>query len=77
MPRFFFDSREGDNWVRDEIGMVVSGLSEAQHQATAGLADWAKDSLPNSAPRDYAIEVRDEEGRLLLRASLLLDVEVL
>ena len=59
MPIYFFDSRDGDTWVRDESGIEVAGLSEARDQATAGLADMAKDSSPNAIHRDMAIEVRD------------------
>jgi hypothetical protein len=77
MPIFFFDSRDGDDWVRDEFGIEVAGLDEARNQATAGLGDMAKDSFPNSHSRDMAIDVRDEGGRVLLRASLRLDVEFL
>ena len=77
MPIYFFDSRDGDTWVRDESGIEVAGLSEARDQATAGLADMAKDSSPNAIHRDMAIEVRDEAGQVLIRASLRLDVEFL
>ncbi len=51
-------------------------IEQARDEATLGLRDLAKDALPKAARRKLSIEVRDEAGRQLIRASLLFEVEV-
>jgi hypothetical protein len=45
MPKYFFDSREGDQFVDDDIGIDLDGPEDALAQAAAGLVDLAKDRL--------------------------------
>ena len=35
MPRYFFDTRDGE-LVRDEIGMELDGIAAARDEATRG-----------------------------------------
>ena len=44
MPRYFFDTRDGPDLVRDEIGAELEGLEPARDEATRGMADLAKDA---------------------------------
>ena len=77
MPHYFFDTRDGDNFIRDELGIELDGVEAARDEATAGLADLAKDALPRAIRRELAVEVRDGAERQLLRASLWFEVAVL
>jgi hypothetical protein len=63
VPRYYFDSRDGDSFICDE------DLETARDQATAALADLVKDVLPGSMRRELAIEVRDEHKEPLLGTS--------
>ena len=73
MPLYYFDSRDGDSFVLDEEGLEFPDVETARDQATAALADMAKDVLPGSLRRELAIEVRDESKEPLLRTSLVFE----
>ena len=77
MPRYFFDSHDGDDFIRDEEGLELDGLEAARDEATAALGGIAKDALPRSSRRELSIEVRDESDRQIMRASLWFEVQVL
>lgn len=76
MARYFFDSRDGDHFIRDDEGVQLDGIEQARDEATLALRDLAKDALPKATRRELSIGVRDEAGRQLIRASLLFEVEV-
>ena len=71
MPLYFFDTRDGDTFVSDEIGLECQGIEEARDQAALYLAEMAKDVLPGSTRRELAVEVRD--GVPVLRAYLVFE----
>ena len=73
MPRFYFDSRDGDSFIFDEDGLTFPDIETARDQATAALADMARDVLPGSLRRELTIEVRDENKEALLRTSLVFE----
>jgi uncharacterized protein DUF6894 len=58
MPRYYFDTRDGAEFVRDEIGIELDGVEAARDEATRGLADFARDALPGSIRRELAVECR-------------------
>ena len=65
MPRYYFDSRDNEKFVSDEIGVEVASLQEVKTLASTAMAELARDVLPGSVARRLAIEVRDEFGLLL------------
>ena len=75
MRRYFFDTRDGDTFIRDECGLEFDGIESARDEATRGLADMAKDAIPGALRRELAVEVRDEASLPLLRASLSFEVQ--
>ena len=76
MARYFFDSRDGDHFIRDDEGVELGGIEQARDEATLALRDLAKDALPRATRRELSIAVRDEAGRQPIRVSLLFEVEV-
>jgi hypothetical protein len=76
MPRYFFDTRDGVHFIRDECGLELNGVPEARNEATRGMADLAKDALPGVIRRELAVEVRDDDDRDVLKASLWFEVAV-
>ena len=72
MPLYYFDSRDGHSFICDEDGLEYQTVEEAVAQATAALADLARDVLPGSLRRDLAIEVRDGNGPVF-RTSLVFE----
>jgi hypothetical protein len=78
MPRYYFDIRDGEYVQKDNEGTVLSGLAEAKAQALRTLPDLARDDeVPDGEQREFVIEVKDENGRPLLTARLVLAVESL
>jgi hypothetical protein len=73
VPLYYFDSRDGESFIEDEDGLEFPDLETPRDQATAALADLARDVLPGSIRRELAIEVRDEYRGPLLRTSLVFE----
>ena len=73
MPLYYFDSRDGESFIEDDEGLEFPDLETARDQATAALADLARDVLPGSIRRELGIEVRDEDKEPLLRTSLVFE----
>jgi hypothetical protein len=77
MPRFYFDHRDGDEFALDEDGLDFATVEQARDEATAALAEMAKDALPGVLRRELAIEVSDHQRRPILRAALWFEVQIL
>ena len=75
MPRYYFDTSNGDHHVRDDVGVELPGLEAAANEAVMALPDLARDALPDGDRRDFVASVRDETGRVAFRATLSLAVE--
>ena len=73
MPRYYFDSRDDDRFLRDEEGLEFDSIEEARDQATRALAEMARDVLPGSVRRELTIEVRDETREPLLKTCLVFE----
>jgi hypothetical protein len=65
MPHFYFDTRDRNRRIVDNIGEYVSDLARAQVVAAASLAELARDVLPGSTSRCLAVDVRDITGLVL------------
>ena len=74
MPRYYFDTRDNDTFLPDDIGVEIATLDEVKHEASRSMADLAKDVLPGSVVRTLAIEVRDDY-RPVLRVVLRFEIE--
>jgi len=77
MSCYYFDTRDGAEFIRDELGIELDGIEAARDEATRGLGDFARDALPGSVRRELAVECRDEADRDVLRAALWFEVAVL
>jgi hypothetical protein len=67
MPRYYFDIRDGEEFIEDEEGIELEDIAEAQMEAAATLADISKE-FPLRSPQplgfSLSIEVRDSNGPL-------------
>ncbi|UVF22838.1 hypothetical protein HPT29_028470 (plasmid) [Microvirga terrae] len=75
MPRYFFDTYDGERFVPDPDGVDLPDLAAAKAEAQKALTDIARDALPNGDQRTFMVSVRGGTGELLARASLTLIVE--
>ena len=62
VPRFFFDTLDGDRFIPDEPGVELPSVEAARAEAGRSLADLAPD-LPSDDRRQVVVEVKDEAGR--------------
>jgi len=76
MARYFFDTRDDDRFIEDDVGLELDGLDSVKAQAALSLAELARDVLPGSTKRVLTVEVRDEE-QPVLRAILTFEALVL
>ncbi len=70
MPRYYFDSRDGEALIRDADGVECDNIECARDQAAIALVELAKDALPGSERREFTIEVRDEDDKPVLKPVL-------
>jgi hypothetical protein len=77
VPRFFFDTYDGDLFIPDETGLDPEGLKAIKDEAQRTLPEMAWDELPYSEQRCFIVSVRNDAGQNVLRASRSLVVEYL
>ncbi len=65
MPLYFFDTRDDDDFVEDDIGLELPDREAVNIEAGLALAELARDVIPGSLRRQLAVEVRDERGPVL------------
>jgi hypothetical protein len=65
VPLYFFDSRDNDRFIEDDVGLDYPNLEAVKVEAAPALAEFARDVIPGSLRRKLAIEVRDEQGPVL------------
>jgi hypothetical protein len=75
MRRYFFDTRDNDAFLADEFGIEFRTLREARQEAARCLAEMAKEALQNSVVRELEVDIRDDSGQPLMRATLNFSVE--
>lgn len=72
MAKYFFDSSDRDELVRDEVGIECDGIEGACREGMEGLRDLARESLKDLDGQQLAIYVRDETGERLLSLNITL-----
>ncbi len=75
MPRFFFDTYDGDFFAPDNEGQDLKGIEAAKLMAQGALPDMAEDKLPDGDQRVFVVSVRDEAGQVVVRVALTLITE--
>jgi hypothetical protein len=75
VPRFFFDTYDGDRLTPDEVGLELDDLEAAKAEGKKTLPDMAREGMPDGDQRVFMVSVRDEAGQVVLRIALALRVE--
>ena len=70
MPRYFFDTRDNERRVIDDIGLELADVPAAGKAAARSLAELALDVIPDSSERCLGVDVRDEMGDAVLTTDL-------
>ena len=72
MPRYFFDTDDGDLGLVDHEGQLLATDSEARNAALHALSDMMRDHLPTGANRVFSVTVHDERNRLIFAGAVAL-----
>jgi hypothetical protein len=76
MPLYYFDTCDGQTLLPDEVGLDLPDAASARDAARRGLADLARETVVFGERHNLAIKVRNEEGRILAEARMVVEVEV-
>lgn len=76
MPRFFFDTDDGERQFRDEIGIDLTDPHDVPEEALGLLRDLAHVHSPIGR-HDMAVEVRGPAGMPVYRAVMTIVGEVI
>ena len=76
VPLYFFDTRDEDVFIEDDVGLDLPNLESAKIQASLSLAELARDVLPGGERRTLVVEVRDER-QPVLKARMIFEAVVL
>jgi hypothetical protein len=75
MSRFYFDIREGRDFVADKEGVELPDLDAAELEAAKAAAEIGRDKLPAGKLRKIAIEVRNKDSQRVLTATVSLEID--
>lgn len=71
MPRYYFDTDDGADLVRDEIGTELLDDQAARDEGSRFMAEMARTYLPGGPPqKNITIWVRNEENQAVLQLAL-------
>ncbi len=77
MPRYFFEASDDDTITQGNRSISLDGIEAARTEAHKVVRDLARDVIPDD--RDHStltVKVRDEVGKVVVTATLSLNVEV-
>lgn len=78
MPRYYFHVRDGENLLKDEIGIELSSHEDAEEEARWAARDILVDRIKHGEPLDTRrFEVWDETGvpHFILPFKSVIDIE--
>jgi uncharacterized protein DUF6894 len=75
MPRFHFDLREDDVFMRDDEGAELVDDKAAERQAIETAASVARDAFARGSAEKVLVEVRDHRAATLFKVAVLLKIE--
>jgi hypothetical protein len=74
VPRFYFDVRDGTQFVPDDEGIEFDSLDAAEREAAESAAEIGRDRLPKNDPRAVTVEVRNEHGQRVLTVTVSMEI---
>jgi hypothetical protein len=74
VPRFYFDVREGAQFIPDDEGLEFDSLDNAEQEAASTAAEIGRDRLPKGDARDITVEVRNEHGQRVLTVVVTMEI---
>ncbi len=74
MPRYFFDTYDG-TVILDDEGRMLPDLASARLEARHLLQDLIRHAAPERDESRFRADIRDESGRVVVTATLVLAYE--
>ena len=74
MTRYFFDSFDGSERVRDEEGTEHVNLVSAQKEASRALSEMLREKVPATGRIEIQVDVRDASGAIVAQAKALIEI---
>jgi len=65
VPHYFFDTRDDDTFIDDDVGVVLPDLEAAKAVAATSLAELARDVIAGASRRVLVVYVRKGQQRVL------------
>ncbi|WP_430648613.1 DUF6894 family protein [Bradyrhizobium manausense] len=65
MKRYYFDIRDGGQFIRDDEGVELPDIESARQEATAALSEISRECGRGGPQHRMAVEVRDDRGPVL------------
>ncbi len=75
MARYYLDTCDSETYIEDDEGQELDSILDARAEALHALSGIALDRDFKGNRETLAVSVRDEAGRVVLRAALELCVE--
>ena len=75
MPRFYFDTDDGQTTVKDVYGIELDDEHAARNIAVKALPDLAQQARPEEDTQKMAVHVRNESDEAILDATISLVVD--
>ena len=75
MPLYFFDSGDGEGFLRGEAGIDLPGPQEARDEAIRLLPSIARDMGHSYNGQDIVSMVKNEQNQAIFKATLSLEAE--
>ena len=66
MSLFFFDTRDNEDLIDDDVGHDYPDLEAVKVAATRALTELARDVIPGRLRHKLSVEVRDDLGPVLM-----------
>ncbi|WP_024510681.1 hypothetical protein [Bradyrhizobium sp. ARR65] len=65
MKKYYFDIRDGSQFISDDEGVVLPNIESARQEATSTLSEITRDWVRGRPQHHMAVEVRDDHGPIL------------
>ena len=75
MPRFYFDAREGEKFIPDDVGIEFDSFEVAEREAATAAAEMGRDRLPKSDSREVTVEVSNEHRQRVLTVTVSMNID--
>ncbi|WP_172122088.1 hypothetical protein [Devosia sp. 919] len=77
MPRYFFDTDDGTELLRDNEGSELADEQAARDEASLTMAELAKEYIAGSPlQKNVTMWVRNEQGEAVLQLSLTFATQI-